>query len=108
MAGQDDSSPTIMTLFEEMAEASTRRIQHPDEDIRYVYEHIQFLDDHLIAAPFAAHCQTLETFAIVERSMRHLFRIERGPGGTPIMEETWTDMHAIGSMWNPQVYRGWI
>lgn len=99
-----DPTPSIMKNFEEGFPDPTTlegwKETMKREDIAY------FDDTHLMAGSFAVHCPTLRTFAIVDRIVRFVCRINKAPNGTILSKETGTS-HEL-SAWNPGLSRnGW-
>jgi hypothetical protein len=66
---------------------------------------VEYFDDsHLVAAPFAAHCLTLETYVIVGRFHELVCKIDRSKGTVEISS---TESVDEGTMWNTGIFGDW-
>jgi hypothetical protein len=70
-----DSTPSIMKFFEE----GFPNINSVEGWRQIKEQEFYFKDDYLMAGPFAAHCPTLCTFAVVKRSVQEAYSIQRTP-----------------------------
>lgn len=99
----NEATPSIMQLFEtDFAE------QSDDEDVAWGYERSMYGDFGSMAAPFAVHCPTLETFAVVDEDTRRAFRVSRGPGGTAMAAKHDFNTEFDVIPWNPDSSLGWV
>lgn len=62
-----------------------------------------FLDSHLMALPFAAHCRTLQSFSLMDRTVDLVCKIARDPTtGTPRLTPKYYPMHSFVSYYAQQ------
>ena len=85
-----DATPVAMLSFEsdfqavssssaDVAASESDESTHPVDILPKTDEVPYFLDSHLMALPFVAHCPSLESFSLMDRTIDMVCRVERHP-----------------------------